>query len=171
MFLEDIHIVTIEDCVQEKGKYVALTKTTTDLTKVLPYLNAIVPRADYNPEVPSIKFVQNKIEFTLVKEEINVQKFVNRTELMELLDWVRDLINDTYDSMDEITPCHETKHYPPALTIYTMLPKTNCRECGEKSCMAFASRLFKMEVDIEDCPPLCGVEYSDKREKLERAFA
>lgn len=40
------------------------------------------------------------------------------------------------------------------LHVYRFLPKTNCGECGEKSCMAFASRLIEREVSIEKCTPL-----------------
>lgn len=170
MFLESIQVLNVDFCVQEKDKYVAQTRASSDLTDVLPYLNSFVRRADYNPESCSLKFVENSVEFTIVRNEINIQKFVNRTELHELLDWVQDLVNDTYESREEITPCHTVRTRPAALTIYTLLPKTNCKLCGEKSCMAFAARLNKMEVDIEDCPPLLDQQYDTKRHKLEAAF-
>lgn len=170
MFLEDIRILTVDVCVQESGKFVATTRASVYLTEVLPYLNAIINRADYNPNAHSIKFTQDKVEFTIIDNQINVQKFCNRTELMELLDWIRDLINDTYESMSEITPRHTPRKFPPALTIYTMLPKTNCRKCGEKSCMAFATKLHKMDADIDECPLLSEPRYSDKRVALEHAF-
>lgn len=171
MFLEDIHVLDVDVCVQETGKFIAHTRASANLTEILPFLNAIIQRADYNPNANSIKFTQDKVEFTIIGDQVNIQKFCNRTELMELLDWLRDLINDTYDSMDEITPRHTTRKFPPALTIYAMLPKTNCRRCGEKSCMAFAARLHKMEADIDDCPLLNEQEYRDKKTSLERAFA
>ncbi|MBU1727624.1 MAG: acetyl-CoA decarbonylase/synthase complex subunit gamma, partial [Candidatus Omnitrophica bacterium] len=38
------------------------------------------------------------------------------------------------------------------LDIYKLLPKTNCRECGFATCLAFAMQLAKKAVVIEKCP-------------------
>jgi acetyl-CoA decarbonylase/synthase complex subunit gamma len=44
------------------------------------------------------------------------------------------------------------------LDIYKHLPKTNCEECGEKTCMAFATDLIERTVKLEDCKPLLKEE-------------
>lgn len=38
------------------------------------------------------------------------------------------------------------------LDIYKLLPKTNCRECGFPTCLAFALSLAKKAVALEKCP-------------------
>ncbi|MFA5145111.1 MAG: acetyl-CoA decarbonylase/synthase complex subunit gamma [Candidatus Omnitrophota bacterium] len=38
------------------------------------------------------------------------------------------------------------------LDIYKLLPKTNCRECGFATCLAFAMALAKKTVNIDKCP-------------------
>jgi len=38
------------------------------------------------------------------------------------------------------------------LDIYKLLPKTNCRQCGFATCLAFAMQLAKKAVTIEKCP-------------------
>lgn len=38
------------------------------------------------------------------------------------------------------------------LDIYKVLPKTNCRECGFATCLAFAMQLAKKAVSIDKCP-------------------
>lgn len=40
------------------------------------------------------------------------------------------------------------------LDIYKLLPKTNCRECGFATCLAFAMQLVKKAVSIDKCPYL-----------------
>ena len=40
------------------------------------------------------------------------------------------------------------------IDVYMLLPKTNCKECGEENCMAFATKLVNREVALEQCPPL-----------------
>jgi acetyl-CoA decarbonylase/synthase complex subunit gamma len=40
------------------------------------------------------------------------------------------------------------------IEIYKLLPGTNCKECGETNCMAFAARLVNREATLEECKPL-----------------
>ena len=40
------------------------------------------------------------------------------------------------------------------LDIYKLLPKTNCRECGFATCLAFAMQLAKKAASVEKCPYL-----------------
>jgi acetyl-CoA decarbonylase/synthase complex subunit gamma len=49
------------------------------------------------------------------------------------------------------------------LDIYKLLPKTNCRECGFATCLAFAMQLAKKAVGIDKCPHLTA----QVKEKLE----
>jgi len=51
------------------------------------------------------------------------------------------------------------------LDIYKLLPKTNCRECGFATCLAFAMQLAKKAVEIEKCPYLS----KESKEALEAA--
>jgi acetyl-CoA decarbonylase/synthase complex subunit gamma len=38
------------------------------------------------------------------------------------------------------------------LEIYKLLPKTNCKECGQPTCLAFAMKLAAKQADISACP-------------------
>ena len=40
------------------------------------------------------------------------------------------------------------------MQVFTLLDKSNCRKCGEKTCLAFASAVFKGEKDLSACPAL-----------------
>ena len=54
------------------------------------------------------------------------------------------------------------------LDIYKLLPKTNCRECGEATCMAFAVGLLQEQRSIHECSPLQRDEkFSERRATLE----
>jgi len=41
-----------------------------------------------------------------------------------------------------------------AMEIFTVLDKSNCRKCGEKTCLAFAGAVFLGVRDIKECPSL-----------------
>ncbi|MFW9919639.1 MAG: acetyl-CoA decarbonylase/synthase complex subunit gamma [Candidatus Thorarchaeota archaeon] len=54
------------------------------------------------------------------------------------------------------------------LEIYPLLPGTNCKECGEANCMAFATKMAEHTVKLKDCNPLYAEQkYAKKRVKLE----
>jgi hypothetical protein len=41
-----------------------------------------------------------------------------------------------------------------AMEIFQLLDKSNCRECGEKTCLAFAGAVFKGKRPLKECPKL-----------------
>jgi acetyl-CoA decarbonylase/synthase complex subunit gamma len=52
------------------------------------------------------------------------------------------------------------------IDVYKLLPRTNCKECGEENCMAFATKLVNREVTIEKCPPLLTKEFDKSYRQL-----
>lgn len=52
------------------------------------------------------------------------------------------------------------------MEIWEYLPGTNCGECGEKTCLAYASLLKDRKKSLEDCKPLFEPKYADKASKL-----
>jgi len=52
------------------------------------------------------------------------------------------------------------------LVLHKLLPQTDCRECGKKTCLAFAIDLAKGKSRLEDCPYLEKPEYSESRNAL-----
>jgi hypothetical protein len=41
-----------------------------------------------------------------------------------------------------------------AMEIFQLLDRSNCRECGEKTCLAFAGAVFQGQRKIQECPKL-----------------
>jgi len=39
-----------------------------------------------------------------------------------------------------------------ALDIFKLLPKTNCKDCGSPTCLAFAMKLAQKQASLDDCP-------------------
>jgi acetyl-CoA decarbonylase/synthase complex subunit gamma len=52
------------------------------------------------------------------------------------------------------------------IDVYMLLPKTNCKECGEENCMAFATKVVNREVSIDKCPPLLTKKYEKNYKQL-----
>src|SRR5210317_1384525 len=39
-----------------------------------------------------------------------------------------------------------------ALDIFKLVPKTNCKDCGCPTCLAFAMKLAQKQASLEECP-------------------
>ena len=57
------------------------------------------------------------------------------------------------------------------LEVYKFLPQTNCGDCGEATCMAFASHMIDRSLKLEDCPPLLEDKFRKKYLKLAELLA
>jgi len=52
------------------------------------------------------------------------------------------------------------------LVLHKFLPKTNCRECGKRTCLAFAIELAKGKCQPDDCPILSQPESAADQQAL-----
>ncbi|MBN1264269.1 MAG: acetyl-CoA decarbonylase/synthase complex subunit gamma [Anaerolineales bacterium] len=53
------------------------------------------------------------------------------------------------------------------LQIYKLLPKTNCKDCGYPTCLAFAMKLAAQQAELKDCPHVS----EEAQQQLESASA
>ncbi|HLB70264.1 MAG: 4Fe-4S binding protein [Candidatus Methanoperedens sp.] len=56
---------------------------------------------------------------------------------------------------------------PTVMELYKLLPKTNCKKCGESTCMAFAVALLSRKKKVSECTPIIEEMFKKDREKLE----
>ncbi|WP_309493048.1 acetyl-CoA decarbonylase/synthase complex subunit gamma [Candidatus Hecatella orcuttiae] len=59
------------------------------------------------------------------------------------------------------------------LTVYKLLPQTNCGKCGEVSCMSFAAKLLDRKAAVEECKPLIeeASKYGKQHQQLVKLLA
>ena len=77
-----------------------------------------------------------------------------------------DQANDVWERRAEITPSYERGVQLNALMLYKGLPATNCKECGDPSCLAFAAKLLSGEASVLACKPLFTPKFREKRVAL-----
>ena len=92
-------------------------------------------------------------------------------EGLALLAAVRDLLNCTWARRGEIQPCPEDRKVPRPLDVYELLPRTNCRACGEATCMAFVFGLLEARRLSAECPPLADSAHEVQRAALDALLA
>ena len=54
------------------------------------------------------------------------------------------------------------------LDLYKMLPKTNCGDCGQPSCLAFATQVVGYGYEVKECPHLEEAARKEIEEALKR---
>jgi len=125
-----------------------------DISEVLPYLNAVLGGFEYLKDPPAVTFrVQGKL-ITLHGDKIAINALRDEAEADKILEWLKREINEAWENRENIEPCYEGAPKPKLIEILKLLPKTNCKECGEPTCMVFAARMAEGAKGPEDCPPM-----------------
>jgi ArsR family metal-binding transcriptional regulator len=136
-----------------------------DIGAILPHLNAVLHGYQFSPEPPmlTVKYQAGQARLiTIYPQMIAINIVQDQQEAGDILEWLRQVINDTWDRRREIQPRFDVPARPRILDILRLLPKTNCRGCGLSTCMVFAAQVSEGLKGPGDCPSLAGQE----REKL-----
>ncbi|MDJ0780719.1 MAG: (Fe-S)-binding protein [Desulfosarcinaceae bacterium] len=127
-----------------------------DIAPVLPYLNASLGGFEYVREPPSVTFRSQGKLITVHRDKIMINALRDGAEARKIVEWLKREINTTWEQRASLTPSYEGLPRPSVMTILKALPKTNCRRCGEATCMVFAVRMAEGVKSVSDCPPLVG---------------
>ncbi|UCC69197.1 MAG: Fe-S cluster protein [Armatimonadota bacterium] len=164
--ITSIEITHILPCLADPAKIRFHAETSADLAGVLPYLNTIIHGAIYNHAVPALTFNREHRIICLHPHRIAGAKVDDLDDARAILDDLSALINDTWARRDEITPCYERRERLTPVDIFKLLPRTNCRQCGLPTCLAFAVDIASEKRSIIQCAPLFDAPLKDKRDLL-----
>ena len=123
-----------------------------DIREVLPYLNAVLGGTGYTTNPPSVTFQLHGRLITIDSTKIAINALHNEEEAEKVLIWLKAQINEIWANRNQIEPLHGVAPKPQILEILKLLPKTNCRKCGQPTCMVFASLIAQGAKDPDDCP-------------------
>jgi ArsR family metal-binding transcriptional regulator len=166
MFLNSYKITRTLPCLADPEKIRVIAEVSGEIYEAFPYLNAILKGCIYNHPALTLTIKKDGKLFTLHAHHITLAKIEDEKEAEETLIWLKNLINETYEHRDRIEPNFSKGAVLKALDIFKLLPGTNCRNCGELTCLAFAVKLVGREIDIGKCVPLFSDELKGKRKVL-----
>ncbi|MEW5800693.1 MAG: (Fe-S)-binding protein [bacterium] len=153
----------IPECHTGSQQWVAKFRLDTDVSELFPYINAVIrQRSDSHPfknvryfDKPHyIIFLLDGYHCALYPDRAITAPFHDRDEAVGFIQKLMDFLNDLFVKKDSIEPDYTKYQPPPVLEIYKQLPRTNCRECGFASCMAFAAALSSGQTDYNACPAM-----------------
>jgi ArsR family metal-binding transcriptional regulator len=171
MFLDSIALTRMLPCLAEPGKIIVIGKPNRPLDEVLPYLATLPGILAYSPETRTLTFRRPVGFMTLYADRVYITQLKNTDEGLELLAALKDAIKATWDHRAELVAVTVGHRAPRPLDVWTMLPQTNCKQCGEATCMAFAVGLLQHKRRVIECPPLRADDaLADRRATLEAMF-
>ena len=138
-----------------------------DIGAVLPYLNTRLKGHQFCPDPPSLTLKFQAKLITLTPHEIAINIVKDQDEARDILEWLTKEINTTWERRGEITPSFEVATPPRVLDVLKFLPHTNCRACGQPTCMVFAVQLCQGAQGLDACPSLDQENLERLREYLE----
>ena len=168
MYLESIALVRTLPCLAYPGRIIIVGKPSRLLDDVLPYLATLPGVIAYNPETLTLTFRRNPGFMTLYSDKVYITQIKDIQEGLELFRALVDAINATWEGRADLVAMAAFRRAPRPLDIWTLLPQTNCRQCGEETCLAFACNLLLNKRDLFECRPLQeDPAFSDRRATLE----
>ncbi len=125
-----------------------------DIREVLPYLNTVLGGSDYADDPPSVMFQIHGRLIAVYPRQIAINALNDEAEADKVLEWLKTQINETWGKRSEITPTHRVLPKPQPIEVLKLLPKTNCGECGQATCMVFAFLIAQGAKGPENCASL-----------------
>lgn len=184
-FVKEIKITDIKPCWTEpgKGRIFVEAKTTQVGEDIWGDLMPII-FLKYPPGLTVYNEQTNALTLKLYKRGIGIfpsgmvtmHNTKDEEEAKEILEEIRGILNEAHSyliekgrvSDDLIRKRIEISKISP-LGIIKCLPNIGgCRMCGELTCTAFAFKLLREEVKLDDCGMLKEEKYLQKKIKLER---
>ncbi len=171
--VEKIEFSEILPCLADSARIRIVADTNIKLEEVLPVLYLYIPNSTYSSKAGSLSYMLGPHLVTLfVSGKIAITYLKDEEEARQLLEIIKNLINRAFAYIEEKGKIGEeqikAKKKLSPIEVYSLLPRTNCKECGEESCYTYAVKLVSQERALEDCKPL--LKDSVKKKKLEDAL-
>jgi len=167
-YLDSITLTKTLPCLAEPGRIIVIGTPSQTLGEVLPYLATLPGIIAWNPEALALTFRRPHGFMTLYNDKVYITQVVDTSEGLELFAALKDAINVVWEKRAELMAVTAKKRAPRHLDIWELLPRTNCKECGEASCLAFAVAVLQHNRLLSECAPLqSDSSFADRKATLE----
>jgi ArsR family metal-binding transcriptional regulator len=139
-----------------------------DVGEALPYLNTVLGGFEYIQAPPSVTFKAQGKLITVHGHRIAVNALKDEVEARKIVEWLKREINDAWENRGRIVPSFKGAPRPQLIEILKLLPKTNCRKCGEPTCMVFAARMVEGAKGVETCSALDAAQHKKLENYMSR---
>ena len=167
MLIEDYDLeLFTPPCDPGAERFAATARLITDISAVFPYLNATLRGAVYHRVAQVLTWKKGGHNIAFHAYEISTSNVQDRDAAIQEIEGLIVLVNRTWERRDEIEPDYKTHQRPTPMAVYNLLPRTNCKQCGEPSCYYFALKLAASQRKVTDCPPLFEPQHTESMTAL-----
>lgn len=171
-YLDSITLTKTLPCLAEPGRIIVIGKPNCPLDDVLPYLATLPGIIAWNPEALTLTFRRPHGFMTLYSDKVYITQVVNTAEGLDLFDALKEAVNTVWEKRAELIAMTAKKRAPRHLDIWELLPRSNCSQCGEATCLAFAVAIMQQKRTLTECLPLQADDaFTDRRATLEALLA
>jgi cysteine desulfurase family protein len=166
-FVTGYKILRTSPCHADPNKIRTIASLPRNVEELLPYLNAVL-RGSYHEEGKTFTFSYEKRPVVVEAEQIILGKTENMDKVKEILDNVIKILNKVACERDNITPSTRPRPQLSPYALYKHLPRTNCKECGEMTCLAFATGVIQERHGMEQCHALQEPSHEQERQAIQK---
>lgn len=138
----------------EEFEYEAIARLSIDISPALPYLNATLRNGTYLPDAPAFSWREDSHHIGFWPDRIAIDHLESREDAERWIEKLVGMTNDMWEKRDDIQPDNTQRENLQPLELFRLLPKTNCKECGENTCFNFALKLAAGQIELAKCSPL-----------------
>jgi ArsR family metal-binding transcriptional regulator len=165
-----VTIQQIKPCIVAENMIRVLMQLDSEISEIIPVLIIKYPPGKVN-------YIENKNILTLniykrlvtlyPSGKVSMNKTIDQEDALVVVKDLMNVINQAYIELNsgdlvDYSEIKEKLSKIGPLALYNCLPKTDCEECGEATCMAFAFKLLSGDIKLDKCKPLVdGVHGGD----------
>jgi len=127
-----------------------------DVHHLFPYINATLDDAVYYENPEHVRFLFDGYRCFLYPDLTVAHFFESKQAAKNFAACFIDFLNDIHNQKENIKPNYDQIKQISITDILKILPKTNCKECGYLTCMAFAAAIMKGTEAADRCPSLAS---------------
>jgi ArsR family metal-binding transcriptional regulator len=168
-FVDSIQLVKTLPRLADVGKLIVVGEPSWTLDGLLPLDAAVAPNViAFNPVAGTLTLRRKAGFITFYPDRVMITQVQDTSEGLALLDEVRTVLNQRWEHRDTIQPVTAIRRAPRPLDVWSPLPQTDCRRCGEATRMALAFALPMNQTRTDACRPLsANAAFADRRAQLE----
>ena len=121
-------------------RFSAFAELSVDISDVLPYLNATLRGAIYHRSANALTWKKGRHTIAFHASQIATSNVEDYEAAVAEIDSLIELVNRTWERRAEIAPDYVTRQRAPLMTVYRLLPQTNCKQCGEPTHETFPTK-------------------------------
>ncbi len=158
-------------CAPGSGFYALKVSLKRDISAAMPYLNAVFENTMYDHDNKILVCEKDNRGYAFRSMDIRVSGILDVSDVPQVAKETVDRVNQVWREHEQITPSYKERKLPTVIDIYQLLPKTNCKQCGYPTCLAFAAEIRTDPGLLAQCPPLSQPEYAHNSEELKKLFS